>query len=666
MSLANLQKALFFTQPVDQQRLLEVLQESGVVHLTPGDTFIPDEYRSFLNGTADDTKTADRISDLERRLFSLQSAIERLEKYEEPKGLAARFAEAKELAHLDEFWALAEYDETPVLRQIDAFDQEEERIRQEMDSNQQILSQLALLPVEAPPLEQFQNTRNCFIRIISISKGDWHRTASSLETVLGEQSVTFPLNTIRDRLIICIIGRLDRQKACDDWIESRPVAVLQLTGLSGTVAENVARLTEANEALNRQLSDLLSKKQEYTVHLRELRQVYDYWNSQLEQLQKASFLRHSRYTAIASGWVHADDLDSLRKRFAAQNLDVVLYSSDPSSEDTPPVDYNNRPLFEPFEYISDLYSRPKYWEIDPTPYLGVFFALFFGICLTDAGYGIVLALFTYWMLRKVTSLTQASRKLIKILFYSAICTVVIGALTGGVFGYTPDALPGPLSNLRHLVVLNPMENQMGFLVLTLILGIIHVTLGILLKMRWNLKHRRKREAWLDQAPWLGIILGIIILAVSQMMDTIWLSRFGYVMLSLAGAVILLFAGRTSRNPFKRLAKGLFSLYQVSGLFGDVLSYVRLFALGLATGVIAGVVNYLAQLTLGIPYIGFILMPVVFVFGHIFNLAINALGGFIHTTRLQFVEFFGKFFEGGGDPFEAFQLKTRYTKVIDQV
>lgn len=119
-----------------------------------------------------------------------------------------------------------------------------------------------------------------------------------------------------------------------------------------------------------------------------------------------------------------------------------------------------------------------------------------------------------------------------------------------------------------------------------------------------------------------------------------------------------------QNPILRLGGGAFALYQVTGLFGDILSYVRLFALGLATGVIAGVVNFIAQLVAGVPYVGLILMVVVLILGHALNLVINALGGFIHTTRLQFVEFFGKFYEGGGKPFNAFQLNTRYTTVHD--
>jgi V/A-type H+-transporting ATPase subunit I len=134
---------------------------------------------------------------------------------------------------------------------------------------------------------------------------------------------------------------------------------------------------------------------------------------------------------------------------------------------------------------------------------------------------------------------------------------------------------------------------------------------------------------------------------------------------MGATIILLFAGRSSRNPFARLGTGLYSLYQVSSLFGDILSYVRLFALGLATGVIAGVVNVLAKLTLEIPYVGFILMPLILVVGHLLNIVVNTLGGFIHTARLHFVEFFGKFYEGGGEPFEPFQLRLQYTQIRDR-
>jgi V/A-type H+/Na+-transporting ATPase subunit I len=259
---------------------------------------------------------------------------------------------------------------------------------------------------------------------------------------------------------------------------------------------------------------------------------------------------------------------------------------------------------------------------------------------------------------------RSSPKLLSVLLLSGAGTIAIGIATGGFFGLAFRELPAPFSALDRLVLLDPMQNQMSFLVLAIALGVIHVVLGIVLKLYRGIRNGEAKDALLDQAPWLGIIFGALALVAAYTTEIGWANDVGVAAMSLSALTILLFAGRDQAGVFRRFAFGLFSLYKLSGLFGDVLSYSRLFALGLATGVIAGVVNFIAGLTLEIPYLGFIVMPLVLIVGHLLNLAINALSGFVHTMRLQFVEFFGKFYESGGVPFDSFRLHTRYTHIID--
>jgi V/A-type H+-transporting ATPase subunit I len=384
-------------------------------------------------------------------------------------------------------------------------------------------------------------------------------------------------------------------------------------------------------------------------------------------LRKWEALRQSRYLSFVSGWIRGPDISVLERRLAKNSFEASIVTMDPEPQDDPPVEYHNPKMAQPFQLVTDLYSRPKYWEIDPTPYLGAFFAFFVGICLTDAGYGLLLTLVTYLTLKRLApaAISPGTRNLLRILFYCGMATTVVGFFTGGIFGFAFDELPGGLRRLQQFVVFNPLTDQMQFLIFTLALGVVHVLVGISLKFHRRLKQGEIAAAWLDQMPWLAIVLGAVSLAIANWAGLAWLNTMASILLLMGAAIILLFAGRSSRNPFARLGTGLYSLYQVSGLFGDILSYVRLFALGLATGVIASVVNVLAKLTLEIPYVGFILMPLILFSGHLLNIVINTLGGFIHTARLHFVEFFGKFYEGGGEPFEPFQLRLQYTQISDR-
>lgn len=664
MAIASVKKIHLFTFPQHQKTLLEILQRAGCIQIDSAETLLPEEERSyFKESVASDEEQ--KIASLEQRLAKLEDLIETLEKREKHPTLIAHFAKPKELTSFPDFEKLAVYDETPLLQQAQQLQDSEHEIQKEIRQHGSVLRQLRLIGDWPIPLESLRDTARTFVFLAVMPQHDANSLLAQLAAVIGEESHVEIVNRVHHQDVVLLIARREKKKDFLRWIENQPLELLAFDGLRGSAAENITRLQSEIEKLTNRLNEAAEKYLDFIPHLPQLRRVYDYWNCESERLKKFHLLRQSPHTVMLSGWIPAEDIPTLSRQLEKEAVEVAFATADPEPDETPPAAYQNPPLAKPFEFVTDLYSRPRYWEIDPTPFIGAFFALFFGICLTDAGYGILITLIALWAIKKLAPLSPNSAKLLKIIFYGGIATTIVGFLTGGIFGMAFEDLPGSLGKLQHLVLLNPLQDQMKFLAFTLGLGVLHVSFGIILKFRWQLKHGQAKDAWLDRAPWLAIILAVVMLIMASQVDAQWLNSFGYILLSAAALVILLFGGRASKNPFARLANGLFSLYQVSGLLGDVLSYARLFALGVATGVIAGVVNFLAELALGIPYVGFVLMPLILILGHSMNIAINALGGFIHTTRLQFVEFFGKFYEGGGEPFEPFHLKLKYTRIKEQ-
>jgi V/A-type H+-transporting ATPase subunit I len=308
----------------------------------------------------------------------------------------------------------------------------------------------------------------------------------------------------------------------------------------------------------------------------------------------------------------------------------------------------------PFEMVTDLYGRPKPGESDPTPFFAFFFALFFGICLTDAGYGVVLIVISLLFL-KLLHLGPTTRKLFRMMVIAGGFTVVVGVLTGGFFGLSVE-LSTELARLRQsLMILDPMDpNQMFyFFYFSLGLGYLHLLIGYTIGFFEALKQKDRKTAFFRKLPWVLVMLlaplavGLPMLGASG--DWAW-----YAVIAV-GLYVIAFSGVGDDSGLPRLGAGFFNLYTgFSGLFSDILSYARLFAMGLATAVIAQVVDTMA---FDSNIIGMILILIV---GHTFNIAMNSLGGFIHTARLQFVEYFGKFYTGGGRTFVPYARSMEHT------
>ena len=257
--------------------------------------------------------------------------------------------------------------------------------------------------------------------------------------------------------------------------------------------------------------------------------------------------------------------------------------------------------------------------------------------------------------------------LARVLFWGALSTIVWGVLVGTFFGLDFDVAFGT-DNLFP-IILDPMTDPIGMLILCFGLGIVHVLFGYGLRIKESFAQGDWQTGIFDNLSWILITVGLLTWLGGPMIGLNFLYYPGIVMAAAGVLLILLFKGRGKRNPLKRMISGLGELYNISSLLSDILSYARLFALGIATGVIASVFNDLCSMLMGSPNIilkilGILIACALLVALHLFNIAINTLGAFVHCARLQYVEFYGKFYESGGRAFRPLGYKTKHVQITE--
>lgn len=476
------------------------------------------------------------------------------------------------------------------------------------------------------------------------------------------QVIFSPVGSDRDLYYVAVIS--------DNQIHDDVLAILKQSGFSqmsfkdfkGTVRENLIRIQGERDVLKVELEKAADEVAANAGLKPDIEMYHDILTVSLDKQKIERKLLKTKRTFFIEGWIPARCMKQ-----AEEILDEnqCCYSfRDPQEDEEVPVALDNKSFFVPFESITEMYSLPDYKGFDPTSIFALFYAIFFGMMLSDAGYGIVMAAGCFIALKKY-DLEGNTYKMIKLFFYCGISTTFWGAMFGGWFGDFVQVFSRTILGKEiavNPIWFNPIEDPMTLLIFSLGLGVIHIFIGMGIKAYMQIKDGHLFDAICDEGFWYLTILGLIG----------WLagSSFGAAVvtigkwMAIVGVAGLLLTGGRDKKGFGKVIGGLGSVYNITSYLSDILSYARLLALGLATGVIAQVVNTMGAMGGG-GVKGCIILLIAFVLGHTLNLAINALGAFIHASRLQYIEFFGKFYEDGGEPFDPFRKKTKYIKIADK-
>lgn len=392
----------------------------------------------------------------------------------------------------------------------------------------------------------------------------------------------------------------------------------------------------------------------YEEDLKNLQLVYDYYENKIRRMKVSNnFLKTKNVSAI-QGWIAEEDkseLEGICNKVLGKEYYLEFEEVKEEEIDDVPIKLKNGKLVSAFESVTSMYSYPKYNEIDPTPLLTPFYLIFFGMMIADAGYGLIV-LISSFLAMKFLKLDKGMKDFMQFFFYLSITTIFFGLIYGSFFG---DALVLPTQ------ILNPNKDVNSILILSIALGVIQIFVGLGIKAYISIKAGSIKDAIYDSFSWmltlisLGGIAGVGLLNLPSILKTV------FTITAIIGmAIIVLTNGRDAKSKGAQIASGTYALYNITGYVGDLVSYTRLMALGLSGGSIAGALNLLISTLPGVAAI--IIGPVLFILAHIFNLALSLLGAYVHTARLQYVEYFGKFYDGGGKPFRAFEVSGKYVNI----
>jgi V/A-type H+-transporting ATPase subunit I len=474
----------------------------------------------------------------------------------------------------------------------------------------------------------------------------------------------YPFETEKDITKVFLLYLNEDEGKVNGIIKKYNITLIpHIDSVTGFAEEEVDRVNKRLGEIEKEKSVIKSKIKDYYRLKTSLLALQDFYNSlKLKGAALENFLQ-GKEVAVLRGFVKDVEIDKISA--IGNDKDFIVIISDPEENDIVPVSLRNIPLFKPFEFLVRLFGLPSYYNIDPVPVVAILFSLFFGIALGDAIYGLILAVFGYFFRRKYRE-DSGAHNFFSILFYGGIMSIIVGVLTGSFAGnlfelYFPSsAITGFIKSIRIIDTLSP-TGSVSFLIFAIGIGVFTQLLGVAISMATKIRDKNYGDAIFNGAGWLLFLPGLVLLLVLGKIP--FLKTVDYSLI-VVGLILLLIGGWKSVHSlmFKPVAAlvniyGIRSSYGVTSFLGDALSYSRLFALGLSSSILASSFNMMAQV-IGNMFGGFGVVPllIVLIATQLLALVMNVLGSFIHSMRLNFLEFFGRFYDIGGFEFKPLGLE----------
>ncbi|WP_034550513.1 V-type ATP synthase subunit I [Carnobacterium funditum] len=642
MAIAKMKKVTLLAEQTDKDLLLKAVQELQRLELFDLSTL---EESTLLDYYSKEKPAVGR-TEYEERLKDIQYSLTYLNQHIPKAGMFAKLKSGREE------YTLAELEETISVTRLkdicqDVSEKEKELII--LDQKQKTLNEEELFlrkwePLSFNPndLAKFKVT-SAFVGTISTGN------VSGFKEALKESGPNYvdEIFQYKDEAAYLIITAKENQQTIEDVLNqfqftkfNYPYQSLPKEELQRNMSEN-KQLQEKEQKLEKELI-------QFSPQLKELQLGEEYYYNIHQREIGKDLLLNGKSLFLLNGWLEEDqfsDLSKLLDEHVGKDKYAVISEEIKMKEfDSVPVVLNNNKFVEPFESITEMYSLPKYNDIDPTPVMMPFYLVFFGMMSADVGYGLILLIGTL-AAQKLFNLDRGMAKFIRFFNLLSYSVITWGLIYGSFMGYE---LP--------IQLLSTTSDVITILIISVIFGFVQLIYGLLVNSGVKWRKQERASSYVDGMAWVGILVGIGLLVLGMMVfESPILNLVAYILIGVNVIGIIFVTVLSSENKGIGAALGFYNLYGITGYVGDLVSYTRLMALGVSGGSIAAAFNMIVDFLP--PVAKFTVGIVLFIALHTLNIFLVYLSAYVHTARLQYVEFFGKFYEGGGhalSPLKTFE------------